>query len=127
MTGPAASPQGPVTVEQLADDLAEVVRAVPGVSALHPGVLGEIGTYLPGRRVAGVRLREEALTAAAGTGRAGPHPVEVHVVLAAGAPVRETAAAVHAAVDRRLATSGLHPAVLVNVADIAVDPTAPAG
>ena len=131
------APSEQVTVEQLADDLAAVVRAVPGVSALHPGALGEIGTYLPGRRVAGIRLRDEAFTETstgpAGTGGAARHPVEVHVVLAAGAPVRETAAAVHAAVDRRLAAAGLHPSVLVkladvaDVADVAVDPTDPVG
>ncbi|MEW9267150.1 hypothetical protein AB1207_20555 [Kineococcus endophyticus] len=110
----------------MADDLADVVRAVPGVSDLHPGALGEIGTYLPGRRVAGIRLRDEALSGAAGSAEPNRYPVEVHVVLQAGAPIRETAHAVHAAVAQRLATAGLHPAVLVNVADIAADLTVPA-
>ncbi|WP_380171637.1 hypothetical protein ACFEMC_21290 [Kineococcus sp. DHX-1] len=126
----AGTPDGQVTVERLADDLADVVRAVPGVSDLHPGALGEIGTYLPGRRVAGIRLRDEAFSEAAGSAAPGDHPaqypVEVHVVLEAGAPIRETAHAVHAAVAQRLATAGLHPSVLVNVADIAADLTAPA-
>ncbi len=115
-----------VTVEQLADDLADVVRAVPGVSDLHPGALGEIGTYLPGRRVAGIRLRDEALSGArvprnrtATRSRCTRGP-------GGGAPIRETAHAVHAAVAQRLATAGLHPAVLVNVADIAADLTVPA-
>ncbi|MEZ0163278.1 hypothetical protein AB2L27_00700 [Kineococcus sp. LSe6-4] len=111
-------------MERLADDLAAVVLAVPGVSALHPGNRGEIGTYLPGRRVGGIRLREEAFTARARDAD-GSHPVEVHVVLTADAPVRQTAQAVHDAVDRRLAVDGLHPAVLVNVADLAADPAAP--
>ncbi|MEW1959753.1 hypothetical protein [Kineococcus sp. NPDC059986] len=118
--GPAALGERP-TVEDLADDLAVVVRAVPGVSDLHPGALGEIGTYLPGRRVAGIRLRDEVF----GSDGSVRYPVEVHVVLAAGAPIRETAQAVHAAVDQRLGAAGLHPAVLVNVADIAADLTAP--
>ena len=30
----------------------------PGCTDLHGGVLGEVATYLPGRRVTGVRLRE---------------------------------------------------------------------
>ena len=37
------------------DLLAAAVRAVPGVAALHPGMFGEVGTYLPGRRVPGIR------------------------------------------------------------------------
>lgn len=61
-----------------ADAVAAAVTAVPGVAGLHPGMFGEVGTYLPGRRVAGVRLAE-GLT-------------EVHVSLHYGVPVRETAA-----------------------------------
>jgi len=66
------------------DAVAAAVRQVPSVVDLHGGVMGEIGTYLPKRRVLGVRLRPEA--------------TEVHVTLVYGAPVRETASAVRAAV-----------------------------
>ncbi|MFB9376660.1 hypothetical protein ACFFKU_04395 [Kineococcus gynurae] len=45
------------------------VLTVPGVARLHGGPFGEVATYLPGRRVTGVRLGD-------GTG-----PVEVHVVV----------------------------------------------
>ena len=39
-----------------ADTVAGIARAVPGVTRLHPGRYGEVGTYLPGRRVvAGLR------------------------------------------------------------------------
>lgn len=41
-----------------ADAVALAVRAVPGVHDLHPGAPGEVATYLPGRRVEGVRLLE---------------------------------------------------------------------
>lgn len=58
--------------------------AVPGVVRLHGGTLGEVAVHLPGRRVTGVRLRD-GLTA-------------VHVVVAVGADVRRTAAAVQQAV-----------------------------
>ncbi len=68
------------------DAVADAVRQVPGVVDLHGGVMGEIGTYLPKRRVLGVRLR--------------PDSTEVHVTLLYGAPVRETASAVRAAVGR---------------------------
>ncbi|PRY14569.1 hypothetical protein [Kineococcus rhizosphaerae] len=117
--GTPGTPAEPVLLERLADELAEVVRAVPGVSALHPGVLGEVGTYLPGRRVPGVRVREEVLTGPAGG--AGVTPVEVHVVVTAAAPVRETAAAVHAAVSATFTARGVRAPVLVHVADV-VDP-----
>lgn len=66
------------------DAVAAAVRAVPGVVDLHGGTMGEVGTYLPGRRVLGVRLR--------------PQVTDVHVTVAYGAPVRETAAAVRTAV-----------------------------
>ena len=67
-----------------ADEIAELVRAVPGVVALHAGRFGEVATYLPGRRVTGVKLGEQA--------------VEVHVVAEFGAPLRALARAVHVAV-----------------------------
>ena len=92
-----ATPQDP------AERLAAAVLAVPGVEALHPGMFGEVGTYLPGRRVAGVRVTD--------------HAVDVHIVLAYGIPVRDTAALVRATVG------GLHPGVPVNVT---VEDVAPA-
>jgi hypothetical protein len=49
-----------------ADAVAAVVLAEPGVARLSSGPAGAVGTYLPGRRVAGVRLSETE--------------VEVHVV-----------------------------------------------
>ena len=61
-----------------ADAVAAAVTAVPGVAGLHPGMFGEVGTYLPGRRVPGVRIAE---------GR-----TDVHVSLVYGVPVRSTAA-----------------------------------
>ncbi|MDQ3158005.1 MAG: Asp23/Gls24 family envelope stress response protein [Actinomycetota bacterium] len=67
-----------------ADDVADVVRSVPGVADLHPGTFGEVATYLPGRRVVGVRLRDDV--------------TEVHVVLRFGAPVLLTAEAIRLAV-----------------------------
>lgn len=65
------------------DALEQAVLALAGVSGLHAGSLGEVATYLPGRRVPGVRVR----------GRT----VDVHVTLADGAPLRATAGAVRAA------------------------------
>jgi len=44
---------------------------------LHGGALGEVGVYLPGRRVRGVRLREDG--------------TEVHVVLDLSADLNGTA------------------------------------
>ena len=67
-----------------ADAVAAAVTAVPGVAELHPGMFGEVGTYLPGRRVPGVRIA---------VGR-----TEVHVSLVYGVPVRPTAARIRDAV-----------------------------
>lgn len=88
-----------------ADTVAGIAATVPGVRALHPGMFGEVATYLPGRRVAGVRV----------TG----NTIDVHVVVDADARVRETAAAVRNAVAQAFPSS----AVDVTVEDIAPEPS----
>lgn len=87
-----------------ADAIAEIVRAVPGVAGLHPGMFGEVATYLPGRRVTGVRVLDDR--------------VDVHVTIAPTVSARTTAAAVRAAVA--LAFAG-RP-VDVTVEDVASGP-----
>lgn len=82
-TDPPHSPAEQATPE-LADVVADVVLAVPGVAGLHGGMFGEAGTYLPGRRVAGVRLGEDG--------------ADIHLSVVFGVPVRETAEAVRRAV-----------------------------
>jgi hypothetical protein len=66
------------------DTIAAGVLAVPGVAGLHPGTYGEVASYLPNRRVTGVRCE----------GRT----VEVHVVLRWDAPLLATAEAVRRSV-----------------------------
>lgn len=51
----AATPQ-PAPVELAA----AAALAVPGVSGLHGGEFGTVATYLPGRRVTGITLHEDA-------------------------------------------------------------------
>lgn len=70
----------------LADAVATAALAVPGVTRLHAGTFGEVATYLPGRRVDGVRVR--------------PDSVEVHVVTTWESPVLPTADAVRVAVQQ---------------------------
>ncbi|WP_086825602.1 hypothetical protein [Allokutzneria sp. NRRL B-24872] len=62
---------------QLADAIAETVLAHPAVHRLDPGQFGALASYLPGRRVEGVR--------AAGPGE----PVEIGVVLTLGGSLPE--------------------------------------
>ena len=68
-----------------AEVVAAAVLAVPGVVRLHGGRFGELGTYLPGRRVTGVRIDDEG--------------TEVHVVVSDRVPVPQTAARVQRAVS----------------------------
>ena len=68
-----------------AEVVAAAVLAVPGVVALHGGRFGGLGTYLPGRRVTGVRIDDEG--------------TEVHVVVSDRVPVPQTAARVQRAVS----------------------------
>ncbi|WP_439657607.1 hypothetical protein ACSHWB_35175 [Lentzea sp. HUAS TT2] len=82
-------------VEIDADRIALAVTALPHVAGLHSGRFGEIATLLPGRRIAGVRIRPGGITIGV-TGRypatvteigdgvraaIGPvdHPVHVHI------------------------------------------------
>jgi hypothetical protein len=83
------------------DDIAALVLAVPDVVRLHAGRFGEVATYLPGRRVTGIKVGDDT--------------VEVHVVVAARTPIRQTAQLIHAAVATLVATP-----VHVYVEDVAV-------
>lgn len=87
-------PDDPGGVETV-DAVAAACRSVPGVADLHPGMFGEVATYLPGRRVPGVRVTPDA--------------VDVHLVVHRDVPVRLTAAAV------REAVAGVVPGMPVNV------------
>jgi hypothetical protein len=82
--GPDAGPDtGPASAK--ADDVAAAVAAAPGVAALSGGRLGGVGTYLPGRRVTGVVVRDG--------------DIEVHVIGRYGVPVGTIAAEVRRAAE----------------------------
>lgn len=72
---------GPTTI---ADTVAGIARAVPGVAGLHPGMFGEVATYLPGRRVTGVRVHDDQ--------------IDVHISVSGETGIRQVAAAVRSAV-----------------------------
>lgn len=76
--------------EEIADRVRSAVLAVPGVADLHTGSFGEVATYLPGRRVDGVRVRGDS--------------TEVHVVIDWGVPAGRTADAVRTATANITAT-----------------------
>ena len=83
-TSPAQPTEPQAEAGTLADRVASATLAVPGVSGLHAGSFGEVGTYLVGRQVRGVRLR--------------PEGAEVHVTVAMGRPLLEVAEGVRSAV-----------------------------
>lgn len=89
------------------DAIAAAVASCPSVSGLSSGLAGEIATYLPGRRVSGVRAQ--------------PDSVEVHVIARYGATLHEVESQVRGAV-----TAAVGEAVRVDVvlADVE-DPFAP--
>lgn len=102
MTQPAQRSSGE---PEPADEVARAVRGVPGVASLHTGTFGEVATYLPGRRVEGVRLRDDT--------------AEVHVVLVYGTPVLPAADAIRTAVQALVDTP-----VHVAVQDVVEEPAA---
>lgn len=83
------------------EDVAAAVLEHPAVLRLHGGPFGSIASYLPGRRVWGVRLGD---------------PVEIAVVVSLGTPFGEIADGIAARVRAVLADDAL--AVEVTVADV---------
>ncbi|MEO9221247.1 MAG: hypothetical protein ABI251_05620 [Mycobacteriaceae bacterium] len=69
---------------ELVDVVAAAVLGVGGVAALHGGAFGEVATHLPGRQVAGIRLREDG--------------ADIHLTLIFGVSVSATAQRVREAV-----------------------------
>lgn len=99
-TGPTPPPGGPSTdTATTADLVAAAVLAVDGVAALHGGALGGLATYLPGRRVSGVRLV--------------PGGAEVGVVVRFGTPIPALSARIRSAL-----TPIVGPSVTVAVGDL---------
>lgn len=68
----------------LAEAVSAAVLSVPDVHDLHGGAFGEVATYLPGRRVPGVRLTDDG--------------VELHVVTRGANPLTVTVEQVRDAV-----------------------------
>jgi hypothetical protein len=93
-------PTGARDPAELAEAVAAVVRSVPDVHDLHGGAFGEVATYLPGRRVQGVRLTDDG--------------VELHIVTRGASPLMFTVEHVRDAV-RPLVTGRID----VTVEDIA--------
>ena len=83
----AAVHSGTGTGISTADLVAAAVRGCPDVLDLSGGAFGQVATYLPGRRVSGVRLGEQD-----------GDPVEVHVVARYGVQVHVLAVQVRHAV-----------------------------
>ncbi len=101
-----AAPQALHTVPEptgvvLADRVAAAVLTVRGVIGLHGGMFGETATYLPGRRVPGVRLTEDV--------------TDIHLSLAYGSPIAATAQQVRDAVA----------ALVTGPVDVTVEDVAP--
>jgi hypothetical protein len=86
-----------------AERVAEATLACPDVVAMSGGMVGEVATYLPGRRVTGVRVHASV--------------VEVHVVARYGPPMDEIGAQVRAALTPLVGDR----TVAVTIDDLAVD------
>jgi hypothetical protein len=89
------------------DAIAAAIATCPSVSGLSGGLAGEVATYLPGRRVSGVRVT--------------PDSIEVHVVARYGVGLHDVDSEVRAAVT---AAVGAVTRIDVVVADVE-DPWAP--
>ena len=79
----SARPEVQGAVADDAESVAATVRALPGVADLYAGGIAPLATYLPGKRVVGVRFDEES--------------VQVALVVAAGSSAPSAAGQVRAA------------------------------
>jgi DNA-binding transcriptional LysR family regulator len=86
----------------LAERVAAAVAAHPAVAGLHGGLYGAVATYLPGRKLVGVRIGE------------GDEPVEVAVVLRPDRPIPDVVRALRREVSMLCGGA----AVDITVADI---------
>ena len=84
MSAPAVAPTQNLIDGVDVDAVAQAARGCPGVEDLHGGFPGEVATYLPGRRILGVRVDSRV--------------VEVQVRTAWGMPVLQIAVGIQAAV-----------------------------
>lgn len=103
----ATSTPEPQARNSAADQVAKAVLACPGVVALNGGGLAPVATYLPGRRVAGVRVDE--------------HRILVSVTVARGCRVPELAERIRA----NLWSFAAGRPVDLHVADITEQPGVP--
>lgn len=85
------------------DAIAAAIATCPSVSGLSGGIAGEIATYLPGRRVTGVRLTTDK--------------VEVHVIARYGCTLHEVDAEVRGAVAAAAPGVGKVDVVVADVED----------
>jgi hypothetical protein len=93
-----------------AEQIAAAVLTCPSVAGLHSGRFGEVATYLPGRRVGGVRITPEA--------------VSVHVVVLYPATIAQVDSAVRAAVAPHVAGLPVVVAVEDLTTELPKDPDA---
>lgn len=105
-TAGLVSPACEVALE--AEAVAATVRGCPSVVDLSAGSFGEVATYLPGRRVVGVRMIGDRL--------------DIHLVARYGVPIPVLAAEVRAA----LARLARGRAVDIRVEDLWIPPPVPA-
>jgi hypothetical protein len=94
----------PAAPTPLAERIAAAVTAHPAVAGLHGGIFGAVATYLPGRRLTGVRVGE------------GDEPVELAVVLHLDQPIP----GVVRALRREVSVLCGGAAVDITVADVTV-------
>lgn len=102
-----SEPMAPVVDGVDVDAVATAVGSRPAVAYLHGGGLGEIATYLPGRRVVGVRVEPDA--------------VLVGVCARWGVPAVELAAQIR----RALAPLAPERRIDVVIAEVTDPPTSP--
>ncbi|MFB9383227.1 hypothetical protein ACFFTK_08760 [Pseudonocardia petroleophila] len=107
MAGPTGAPVGgarTADTDALAELVAAAVTAHPAVARLDGGLFGSVATYLPGRRLVGVRIGQ------------GTEPVELGVVLHLSARIPDVARELRREVSALCGGT----AVNITVADLAV-------
>jgi hypothetical protein len=100
MTLPPASVPGAAVIDGVdVDAVAAAVLACPGVAALDGGQYGEVASYLPGRKVAGVMVSDGRVKVQVRL-HVGPVPPAAFATFAAAGACREPSQRVTAALAK---------------------------
>ena len=113
-----SQPLAPDAVGVRADAVAAAVLRCPDVVALSDGRIGEVASYLPGRRIAGVRVGADGDLTVHVVGRYGSTVAALVVQVRAAVHAAVGPTTVHVGVDDLLVVPPVRPGIAVDASRV---------